>query len=65
MAAHRKGHRTEKEKAADEARKAWWTEERRKAKSEWMSEFKAELVKTDEWRQRLSEGTRRRRGALR
>ena len=33
MAAHSKENRTEKEKAADEARKAWWTDERKAEKS--------------------------------
>lgn len=64
MAAHKKGHRTEKEIAADEARKAWWTEERRKEKSEWRSAYQAWLNTTDEWKQNVSEGIRRSRGAL-
>jgi hypothetical protein len=65
MAAHRKGHRTEKEIAADEARKTWWTEERRKEKSEWKSAHLAWLNTTEEWKQKMYEGRRRSRGALR
>ena len=52
MAAHPKGKRTEKEIAADEARKAWWTEERKEAKSKW----RKEQNKSDELRQKISDG---------
>ena len=52
MAAHDSEHRTEKEKAADEARKAWWSEERKAEKSKW----RKEQNKSDELRQKISNG---------
>lgn len=54
MGAHPKGNRTEKEKAADKARKAWWTEERRKKKAE----ERAKRNKEDWFRQKVSNGWR-------
>lgn len=55
MAAHSKENRTEKEKAADEARKAWWTDERKAEKSK----ERAEQNKQDWFRQLVSNGCRR------
>lgn len=55
MGARPRGQRSEKEIAADERRKAWWTEERRAAKSK----ERSERNKQDWFRQLVSNGWRR------
>lgn len=52
MAAHPKDNRTLKEIEADEARRAWWTKERRTSKSEW----RKQQNQSDELRQKISNG---------
>ena len=60
MAAHPKGQRSEKEIAADEARKAWWTEERKAAKSK----ERGEQNKKDWFKQIVHNNIRKRRGKI-
>ena len=60
MGAHPKGQRTEKEIAADEARKAWWTEERKAAKAK----ERAEQNKQDWFKQIVYESYCRKKGTI-